>query len=46
MCYIITQDGLKPDPKNIQGDIDLKIPPVTTKVFFMWYGSILPSYMK
>ena len=46
MGYIITQDGVKPGPKKIQGDMDLKRPPVTTKVFFMWYGSILPRYME
>ena len=40
MGYIITQYGVKPDPKKIQGDMDLKRPPVTTKVFFyvVWFN--------
>ena len=40
MGYIITKDGVKPDPENIQWDMDLKHPPVTTKVFFyvVWFN--------
>ena len=32
LCYIITRKGIKPDPKKIQGIMDLKRPTTTTEV--------------
>ena len=32
LCYIITRDGVKPDPKKIKGIMDLERPKTTTEV--------------